>query len=72
MVLKRKVSMIKIVGRDNESMDSLIRRFKRLCRKEGVLIDLKKNQYYEKKSDFYRNQKKAAIRRSQRKPNTLK
>ena len=40
--------MIKIVGRDNESMDSLIRRFKRLCRKEGVLIDLKKNQYYEK------------------------
>lgn len=72
MALKRKVSMIKIVGRDNESMDSLIRRFKRLCRKEGVLIDLKKNQYYEKKSDFYRNQKKAAIRRSQRKPNTLK
>ena len=59
--------MIKIVGRDNESMDSLIRRFKRHCRKEGVLIDLKKNQYYEKKSDFFRNQKKAAIRRSQRK-----
>ena len=64
--------MIKIVGRDNESMDSLIRRFKRLCRKEGVLIDLKKNQYYEKKSDFFRNQKKAAIRRSQRKPTTTK
>ena len=64
--------MIKIVGRDNESMDSLIRRFKRLCRKEGVLIDLKKNQYYEKKSDFFRNQKKAAIRRSQRKPSTSK
>ena len=62
--------MIKIVGRDNESMDILIRRFKRLCRKEGVLIDLKKNQYYEKKSDFFRNQKKAAIRRSQRKPGT--
>jgi small subunit ribosomal protein S21 len=64
--------MIKIVGRDNESMDSLIRRFKRLCRKEGVLIDLKKNKYYVKKSDFFRNQKKAAIRRSQRKPNTSK
>ena len=59
--------MIKIVGRENESMDSLIRRFKRLCRKEGVLIDLKKNQYYEKKSDFLRNQRKAAIRRAQRK-----
>lgn len=72
MAPQRKVSMIKIVGRDNESMDSLIRRFKRLCRKEGVLIDLKKNQYYEKKSDFFRNQKKAAIRRSQRKPTTTK
>lgn len=58
--------MIKIVGRENESMDSLIRRFKRLCRKEGVLIDLKKNQYYEKRSDYLRNQKKAAIRRAQR------
>ncbi|PCJ58485.1 MAG: 30S ribosomal protein S21 [Planctomycetota bacterium] len=61
--------MIKIVGRDNESLDSMIRRFKRLCRKEGVLIDLKKNQYYEKKSDIERHKKKAAIRRSQRKKN---
>lgn len=56
--------MIKVVGRDNESLDSMIRRFKRLVRKEGVLIDIKKNQYYEKKSDEMRHKRKAAQRRT--------
>ena len=36
--------------RDDESLDSALRRFKRKCEKSGILTELKKRQHYEKPS----------------------
>ncbi|MFQ5541703.1 MAG: 30S ribosomal protein S21 [Candidatus Binatia bacterium] len=36
--------------RDNESIESAIRRFKKTCEKAGILAELRKRQHYEKPS----------------------
>jgi small subunit ribosomal protein S21 len=36
--------------RDDESLESALRRFKRKCEKSGVLSELKKRQHFEKPS----------------------
>ena len=56
--------MIKVKSRGNESIDQLLRRFKKLCEKEGLTKDIKKHAYYEKPSERRRrrmrkNQKRA-------------
>ena len=56
--------MIKVKSRGNESIDQLLRRFKKLCEKEGLTKDIKKHSYYEKPSERRRrrmrkNQKRA-------------
>jgi small subunit ribosomal protein S21 len=51
---------IRIKCRQNESITQLLRRFKKLCEKEGLTKDVKKRQYYEKPSE----RKRRAARRS--------
>ncbi|MFA4984975.1 MAG: 30S ribosomal protein S21 [Candidatus Brocadiia bacterium] len=53
--------MIKVDARDNESLDKLLRRFKKLCEKEGLSRDIKKASVYEKPSE--RRSKKARSRK---------
>jgi len=48
---------IKVVARRNENMESLIRRFKRLCDRSNVLNDHKKHSVYEKPSDRRKREK---------------
>jgi len=36
--------------REDESLESALRRFKRKCEKSGILSELKKRQHYEKPS----------------------
>jgi len=36
--------------RDNESIESAIRRFKKTCEKAGILAELRKREHYEKPS----------------------
>lgn len=36
--------------KDNESIESAIRRFKKQCEKAGILAELRKREYYEKPS----------------------
>jgi small subunit ribosomal protein S21 len=43
--------MIKVDARDNEPLDKLLRRFKKLCEKEGLSKDIKKCSVYEKPSE---------------------
>ena len=57
--------MSEIYVKDNESLDSALRRFKRSCAKDGVLSDLRKKEYYQspsvkkkKKSEAARKNKK--------------
>jgi len=57
----------RITIRDDESLESGIKRFKRMREKEGTVKTFKKKQYYEKPSDVRREQKKKAIRRLRRK-----
>ena len=51
---------IRIKSRGNESAEQMMRRFKKLCEKEGLTKDIKRKEYYEKPSE----RKRRAARRS--------
>ncbi len=53
--------------RDGESFDSLLRRFRKVVTKDGILQDLKRIQFYEKPSERRRKELMAARRRMLRK-----
>ena len=57
----RKVTIIKV--RENESLDSAIRRFKRQCTKDGIIGDIKKREAYEKPSVKRKKKEEAARKR---------
>ena len=40
--------MPKVVGHEGESVDSLLRRFKRSVNKAGIITDVRKREYYVK------------------------
>ena len=42
--------MSEIRIKDNESLESALRRFKRQCAKSGVLAEVRKREHYEKPS----------------------
>ena len=42
---------IRIKSRGSESVEQMLRRFKKLCEKEGLTKEIKKRQYYEKPSE---------------------
>ena len=54
--------MAGIIVRANEPIDKALRRFKRVCEKEGIMSALKKKQYFEKPSER-RKRKTLAARR---------
>jgi len=41
----------------------MLKRFKRLCQREGLTRDMKRHSYYEKPSERKRRQSRKAIRR---------
>jgi len=43
--------MIKVRARGGESVEQMLKRFKKLCEKEGLVRDIKRNAYYEKPSE---------------------
>jgi len=54
--------MLKVKSRTGESVQQMIRRFKKLCEKEGLIRDMKRTAHYEKPSEKNRRR----VRRSQR------
>jgi small subunit ribosomal protein S21 len=44
-------SMIKVKSRGNETAEQMLRRFKKMCEKEGLTKDIKRVAYYEKPSE---------------------
>jgi small subunit ribosomal protein S21 len=42
---------IRIKARGGETAEQMLRRFKKLCEKEGLTKEVKKRQYYEKPSE---------------------
>ncbi len=57
---------IRIKSRANESIDQMLRRFKKLCEKEGLTKQIKRNSYYEKPSERRRRRMRKAVRHAQR------
>ncbi len=53
--------------KDNESLDSALKRFKRNCAKAGVLSDLRKKEYYQSPSVKRRKKSEAARKNSNKK-----
>ena len=54
--------MTKVVISDNESFDSLLKRFNRKVQQDGILRDMRRHEYFEKPS-AKRKRKEAAKRR---------
>ena len=55
--------MSEIRVKDNESLDSALRRFKRQCAKSGVLQEVRKSEHYEKPSVKRKKKSEAARKR---------
>ena len=62
----REVIMAEIRVKDNESLDSALRRFKRSCAKAGVLSEVRKREHYEKPSVRRKKKSEAARKRKYR------
>ena len=55
--------MSEIRVKDNESLDSALRRFNRSCAKAGVLSEVRKREHYEKPSVKRKKKSEAARKR---------
>jgi len=55
--------MSEIRVKDNESLDSALKRFKRQCAKAGVLSEIRKREHYEKPSVKRKKKSEAARKR---------
>lgn len=55
--------MSNVTIKDNESLDSALRRFKRNCAKAGIMQELRKREHYEKPSVKRKKKSEAARKR---------
>jgi len=55
--------MIKIKAKGNESVQAMMKRFKKMCEKEGLTKDIKRNSYYEKPSERRRRRLRKSLKR---------
>ena len=56
--------MLKVRSRAGESVQQMMRRFKKLCEKEGLIRNMKRTAYYEKPSERNRRRMRKAQRAS--------
>jgi len=59
--VKKNMSEIRL--KENESLDSALRRFKRSCARSGVLAEVRKREHYEKPSVRRKKKSEAARKR---------
>ncbi|MCC6321024.1 MAG: 30S ribosomal protein S21 [Phycisphaerales bacterium] len=57
---------IRIKSRSGESAEGMLRRFKKLCEKEGLTKDIKRKEYYEKPSERARREARKSVARRMR------
>lgn len=58
--------MTRVVSRDNESPESLLRRFRKQVTKDGILSTVKKKRFFVSKSEQRRMARRKAIRRERK------
>jgi small subunit ribosomal protein S21 len=61
-VTSQDAEMIKIKSRGNETAEQMLRRFKKMCEKEGLTKDIKRVAYYEKPSEKRRRRARSKPR----------
>jgi small subunit ribosomal protein S21 len=54
---------IRIKSRSGESTEQMMRRFKKLCEKEGLTKDIKRKEFYEKPSERRRRAARKSMNR---------
>lgn len=54
---------IRIKARGGESTEQMMRRFKKLCEKEGLTKDIKRREFYEKPSERARRSARKSLNR---------
>ena len=54
---------IRIKARSGESAEQMMRRFKKLCEKEGLTKDIKRRAYFEKPSEKRRRAARKSVKR---------
>ena len=55
--------MSNVIVKENETLDSALRRFKRSCAKDGVIAEVRKREHYEKPSVKRKKKSEAARKR---------
>ena len=56
---------IRVKSRGGESVEGLMRRFKKLCEREGIIKDIRRKEFYEKPSERRRRDaRRSQARRS--------
>ena len=50
----------------DESFESLMRRFKKTCEKSNILLEVKKREFYEKRSSVYKRTREIAKKKEQK------
>jgi small subunit ribosomal protein S21 len=60
------LAMAQVIVRENESLESALKRFKRSCARDGVMSELRKREHYEKPS-VKRKKKSEAARKKAKK-----
>lgn len=58
--------MAEVKVRENESLESALKRFKRKCAKAGVLAEVRKREHYEKPSVRKKKKSEAARKRKRK------
>ncbi len=55
--------MASVIVGDNESFEKVLKRFKKVIEKEGILTELKRREFYEKPSQKKKRKERAARKR---------
>ncbi len=55
---------IRIKARSGESAEQILRRFKKMCEKEGLTKDMKRQAYFEKPSERRRRAQRKMVKRA--------
>ena len=58
--------MAQVIVKENESLESALKRFKRSCARDGVMRELRKREHYEQPSGRRKKKSEAARKKAKR------
>lgn len=61
------IILVRVYANEGEPVESVVKRFRRVCENEGILQELKEKQYYKKPSLDKKLKREKAIKRMKRK-----